>query len=330
MLKLTEEQIENLNILYLAKYYGLDDTSLHPVMGITPHYHNEIANIIKSLGMKIHPSNSIDAIFDHEKKYNYIFSLINVNKFKDSEIFVSALCEYYNIKYLGAPPHIRAIAQDKHLGKIFCKSLNINTPDWITINNYNELEIPKPFEGPYFVKPRFSAGSLGISENNLCAKWSDAKSYAMNLLDKFNYVIIEKFIDGRNITFPVVGGIDINRLRAVENCSDLIGNISTNQQKRLLEKSCNREVLTNSQATENVRNLSQQMFISLKEVDYIRVDYRICSKTKEPYFIELNICCNLGSHSSIAKSALSVGISHESLLSNIIAFSLTRQKFQVN
>lgn len=37
--------------------------------------------------------------------------------FRNSEIFISSVAEYYKIAYLGARPNIRALAEDKHLSK---------------------------------------------------------------------------------------------------------------------------------------------------------------------------------------------------------------------
>lgn len=51
----------------------------------------------------------------------------------------------------------------------------------------------------------------------------------------------------------------------------------------------------------------------------------IIDKSGIPYFIEFNVCCNLGKHAAINLSAQSIGISYENLICNIITSSMKRQ-----
>ena len=56
----------------------------------------------------------------------------------------------------------------------------------------------------------------------------------------------------------------------------------------------------------------------------ILIDY-IIDSNGEPYFIEFNVCCNLGKHAAINMAAQNIGITYSELINNILYSSLYRQ-----
>ena len=72
-----------------------------------------------------------------------------------------------------------------------------------------------------------------------------------------------------------------------------------------------------------MKDYSKLLFSTIQPLDYTRVDY-IVDSLGTPYFLEFNVCCNLGEHSTISQSAKTVGISYEELIGNIVYSSLYR------
>ena len=66
------------------------------------------------------------------------------------------------------------------------------------------------------------------------------------------------------------------------------------------------------------------MYGLIQPLDYTRFDYIISKHDGLPYFIEFNVCCNLGEHSTISQSSKSLGYSYEDTILNILASSLYR------
>ncbi len=165
-----EKNFKNMNILFLAKYApqsNLNNPEFHAEDGITPIYHYEIFSILKDLGFNIYSSNNLNVLFSKKFKIDYVFSLYNRAPFRNSEVFVSSICEYLKIPYLGAPPNIRIIAEDKHVGKLLATYLKIPTSPWEIYRTSDNKIIPPLFCGPYFIKPRFGASSKHISEKSI-------------------------------------------------------------------------------------------------------------------------------------------------------------------
>src|SRR5881396_1146529 len=97
-----------LRVLYLANYAPISDVMLardKAEAGNQPTYHEEIFNLLASLGLAIEPSRDVTALFEHHSSFDYVFSLLNRAPYRGSEILVSALCEYFHVPYLGARPH---------------------------------------------------------------------------------------------------------------------------------------------------------------------------------------------------------------------------------
>ena len=72
-------------------------------------------------------------------------------------------------------------------------------------------------------------------------------------------------------------------------------------------------------------NNSQKMFPLIQPLDYTRFDYIVEEHTGIPYFLEFNVCCNLGEHSTVSQAAAHIGIGYKELIANILYSSMYRQ-----
>ena len=66
------------------------------------------------------------------------------------------------------------------------------------------------------------------------------------------------------------------------------------------------------------------MYPLVQPLDYTRFDYIVEEKSGTPYFLEFNVCCNLGEHSTISQAAKYLGIKYKELIANITFSSLYR------
>lgn len=319
--------LEYINILYLAhyapdetgKYHEYDD--LHRVYA---EYHHKIYDILSNNCSNVMTSNNPNIMLNIPNGINYIFSLYNRMPFRNSEIFVSSVAEYYKIAYLGARPNIRALAEDKHLSKMMATYANVPTPKW-EIYSIGDVATEPYFNGPYFVKPRFGAASQYIDEASICDSWAETKSRINFLHEQGQDVIVEEFIDGIYYTSPVLNNYkDYLFLPCIQEISNLKGNIVTYRQKRKVDGGLYREVITDVATNTIIQTYSKRMFKLVQPLDYTRFDYIVSKKNGTPYFIEFNVCCNLGEHSTLSQSAKSLGYTYEETILNILTSSLYR------
>lgn len=318
---------KDIKILFLAKYapYSIDSPipeGIHDT--IYAQYHHDIYKILYEEFNTIVSINDINEYSRCKPDVDFVFSLYNRMSFKNSEVFVSSLSEYYKIPYLGATPNIRAVAEDKHLAKLTAFYAGIPTAKWVVCNvgdSFPSIE----FDGPYFIKPRFGATSMGI--NNLCVCFDiDSVIERTNFFHMQNLdVIIEQYIEGTSITVPVLNNFKNTLvLPYVIEHSATPYNIITYEQKRKIKTGLSRIVNTDSDMQQIIRKHALKFWEYVQPLDYTRIDF-IIDKNNIPHFIEFNICCNLGKHAAINLAANSKNITYEALINNITYSSLYRQ-----
>lgn len=315
-------------IAFIAKY-APPLGSRKPVSSIRENvvyskYHYDVYTILNRHFPNLITGTDATCILEQHSSIDYIFSLLNRSPYRNSEIFISALAEYFGIPYLGSRPNIRALAEDKHLAKTMAEHCGIATAQWITANVGERLQSTPPFPGPYFVKPRFGASSKFIDETSICSTWNDVKKKTAYLHSNIEDAIIEEFIVGIFYSSPIItrnGSAVI--LPPVREESTLKGNVVTYGQKRKIDAGLTRTIETDSNIVNEIVSASQKIAQFIRPFDYTRIDYMVGNSGLK--FLEFNICCNLGMQSAFALSAQSAGISYEELIVSIVHESLSRQ-----
>ncbi len=328
LLRLSPEEKKALRVIFLAKQAPLTvegpRPEIHERFGVEPRYNHEIFSVLRDMGIDCVPCRSLDAFPGLARDAHFVFTLFNRAEFRNGEIFVSLECERLGIPYLGAPPNVRAIAEDKSFAKHLACSIGLKTAPWKTYGAHSKLA-PPTFAGPYFVKPRFGAASDSIELDSIQDEWSGLKIKIESLLAQGKDAIVEQCISGTDLTVPVLGGEDPIILDVVEEVSDLPSGICTYRQKRLLDKGRFRRILDNPAVTKEVIAGVERLCAQVRPFDYLRVDFHLCTKTQTPFFLEFNIGCNLGSHAGIMFAATNRGVEQKHLIEHILAYSLRRQ-----
>ena len=101
----------SLRVLYMAPYApDAPDYQVNPYAddGTYPQYHHEIFERLQRLGFRVQSTSKPYTIVHAGGAADYVFSLFNRMPIRNSEVFVSAYCEYVGVPYLGAPPNVRA------------------------------------------------------------------------------------------------------------------------------------------------------------------------------------------------------------------------------
>lgn len=319
---------KEIRILYLAHYAPQNIDSPLPTGikdAVYAEYHFKVFQILKTIFPLTTPSSSPSIMLQNKLPFDYIFSLYNRMPFRNSEVFISAVAEYHEIPYLGARPNIRALAEDKHLSKMMARYAGVKTPSWQVYNVGAELQ-PPDFDPPYFCKPRFGAASVGIDESSACSSWIDAQKKIGQLHSLGLDVILEEQIIGTYHTSPVLNNFgDHLYLPCVAQHSTLKDGIVTYEQKRKIASGLTRNIVEDQTLQRKLQAASRRMYPLLQPLDYTRFDYIVDRRTGIPYFLEFNVCCNLGEHSTVNQAANYIGINYTELLENISYSSLYRQ-----
>ena len=137
--------------------------------------------------------------------------------FNVSSIVETAILDELMIPYVGSDVIGCAVATDKALVKNLWLKNNLPTSPFVlakSLKNCEIFKINKPFDYPLFIKPSQGRGSSGIDRNSIIFSYDELIEQVEKRLTSINQpVIIEKFLDGREITCGVIGNGD--RIRAL-------------------------------------------------------------------------------------------------------------------
>lgn len=316
------EWLSHRTVLFLAKFAPTDDPLEYDDVPYSSAYHCEIAELLGQCSGHLINSRRPGDLLKQELAPDLVFSLFNRIPCPDGEVFPSAVCAYRDIPIVGASPHMRATAEDKHLAKLAAKRAGLETPDWVI---HRHAPRQAPFPGPYFIKPRFGAASDGISGKSLQQTWDGAVRYAKEQSQAFGDQLIEAFVDGQNVTLPILGGCEPEPLDPVAVHGDRVNNIISKTEK-FAPNQTRDYALVHRDSNHLVVKLGRQLTANLDPFDYARIDFRICSRTHVPYFLEFNLCCDISSQGSFMFSAASRKLTHKAVLSTVLEACLWRHQ----
>ncbi len=177
-----------------------------PGDGGYPAYYHRVWRTLGELGYRVSTASQCRDLFGAAGQTDLVFSLYNRMPIRNPEVFVASTCEQLHLAYVGAPPNVRALAEDKWFSKLAARAIGIPTAEGAIYDCPADLKSSPPFAGPYFVKNRFGAASEGVSGQSIQGDWAGAARVALSLMQRGMSVLVELYAPGIDITVPVLGG----------------------------------------------------------------------------------------------------------------------------
>ena len=314
-------------ILYLARFAPDDPIFSVKPEGITSgyaEYHFRLFEALQSIGYLVASSSKPYAALMAGGNVDFVFSLLNRMPIRNPELLVPAICTYLRLPCLGAPPNIRALAEDKYLSKLAFAALGLSVAPGRVYLPGGALEPPE-FAGPYFVKDRFGAASEGVTEASLQSGWEGAAHIVGELHASGKEVLVERFCPGIDVTVPVLGLAPYFVLGHVAPRSDRVGSILTADLKTD-DRLGNELIDVGAATTTAIEADVRAVWAALGPIDYFRLDYRWDPATGQRFLIEMNICCYLGVRGAFGLAGKRHGYDRTQILAHVVEYSLARQR----
>jgi D-alanine-D-alanine ligase len=115
---------------------------------------------------------------------------------------IQGLLEHLKIPYTHSGILSSAIAMDKLTSKKIFKDAKINSPEYLVIKNLEDFKNSN-INYPCVIKPNNEGSSVGVYIFNELKKSNE--DTVVSLLKKYNFLILEKYIPGREIQVAVMG-----------------------------------------------------------------------------------------------------------------------------
>lgn len=219
------------------------------------------------------------------------------------------LLEMLGLPYLGSGPLGHSLASDKAVAKALFLRQGLHTPEFVLLQRLEDIN-GVTLDYPLVVKPVASASSLGLHFVDNRFDLEQAARY--NLITFQEPVIVERFVDGREISVSIIGNQPAETLPVVEVVLGEGGlPIYTQGDKdesdqRGFELICPADLP--AAISDDAKTLALRAFEVLGCRDWSRVEFRL-DKNNQLQILELNTIPGLGAVASLPAAAKQAGIS---------------------
>ncbi|MGE5432223.1 MAG: D-alanine--D-alanine ligase family protein [Syntrophomonadaceae bacterium] len=270
-----------------------------------------------------------------QNRPDVVFNMVEYYNDKPTlEMNFACFLQMMDIPYTGAPPMALAICQRKVLAKTILASMGINTPKFRVVSSAEEA-VNLGLKYPLIVKPSQEDASLGIEDESVVSNEAQLIERVIYILERFKQkVLVEEFIDGRELNVAVMGDRFPRVLPISEidfsNMPSHLNNIVSYQAKwdpyheayHMARAICPSVLPADVEV--RAKELALRAFNALGARDYARVDMRL-SKNNELFVLEINPNPDLTEDAGFMRSSKAAGYSFRRTLKRIVEMAWTRR-----
>ena len=240
---------------------------------------------------------------------------------------IQGFLDLLGIPYQGAGVLGSALAMDKNLAKTMYNLDGLPVAPWVMVAP-GDLQDPgrirKQLKLPYVVKPVRQGSSIGMS----IVKDGDQLLAALQLaLLHDSEVMVEEFIEGRELTAGVIGNADLMALPLIEIIPDSRYDFFNYEAK--YQPGASREICP-AQVSDQIKHKAQGYALrahrSLQLRGYSRTDMILSGD--ELYLLETNTIPGMTPTSLLPQAAAEAGLSFSALLDRLIELALEKPNTQ--
>ncbi len=229
---------------------------------------------------------------------------------------IQGALEWLQIPYTGSGVTASALSMDKILTKAAWLSQGLATPDYVRLEpGFSVEQVVARLGLPLIVKPAQEGSTLGLTK----VKSADQLLAAFELAYRYDpNVLAEKFVNGQELTVPVMGegaqahALPVIRIQAPDGNYDYHNKYIGNETKYFCPSGLDPAFETQVQA------LCVKAYQVLGCAGWGRADVLVDQQGK-PWLLEMNTSPGMTDHSLVPMSARASGVEYDQLVLNIAA-----------
>ena len=281
---------------------------------------NGVLKALSSKGVDAHAFDPAERDLGELKKEGFDRCFIALHGRFGEDGTVQGALELLGIPYTGSGVMASSIAIDKVMTKRVLAAEGLPTPQHVLLRRgaYNDSDVAAALAKlslPLIVKPAREGSSIGLTKVTVASQMTAAVEQAAQLDAD---ILCEQFIDGDEVTCPVLGtgsravALPVIRIAAVDGNYDYQNKYFTDTTQYL--------VPCGLPAGEEVaiQSLVLQAYKALNCRGWARADVMIDKATRKPYLLEINTSPGMTSHSLVPMSARAVDLPYEDLCLEIL------------
>lgn len=229
---------------------------------------------------------------------------------------IQGALELLGIPYTGSGPKASAIAMDKVMSKKIWQQAQLPTPAYVELEHASQLEGAIEKLGfPFIMKPPHEGSTVGFALVENAAQVQQA----FELAKKYDRTVLaEQFIQGRELTVPVLGaGADARALPVIEIVVPEGGLYDYEHKYHSQETQYFCPADLPSAVTKQVQQLAENAYRALDCEGWGRVDIML-DEQQQPWLLEINTSPGMTPQSLVPMAALAEQMSYEDLCMEIL------------
>jgi len=276
---------------------------------------NGVLKALQSQGVDAHAFDPAHRELAELKRDGFARCFIALHGRHGEDGTVQGALELLGIPYTGSGVMASAIAMDKVMTKRVWIAEGLPTPKYVTLPGDQQgrervRTVPDELGLPLIVKPPHEGSSIGVTKVMGYSQMQDA----VELAAKYDsQVLCEEFIDGDEVTCPVLGrgdsavALPVVRIVAPEGAYDY--------QNKYFTDVVHYIVPSGLPAAEEVgiQAIVLRAYRALGCRGWGRADLMVRAADRKPFLLEMNASPGMTGHSLVPMSARAAGISYEQI-----------------
>ena len=279
-----------------------------------------VLEALRSQGVDAHAFDPAERELGELRRDGYARCFIALHGRHGEDGTVQGALELLGIPYTGSGVMASAIAMDKVMTKRVWIAEGLPTPRYVTLARPEQVRerlrtVPDELGLPLIVKPPHEGSSIGVTKVAGYSQMQDAVALAARYDAQ---VLCEEFIDGAEVTCPVLGqgddavALPVVRIVAPEGAYDY--------QNKYFTDVVNYIVPSGLPAAEEaaIQALVMRAYRALGCRGWGRADLMVRDADRKAFLLEMNTSPGMTGHSLVPMSARAAGISYEELCVRVL------------
>lgn len=282
-------------------------------------------------------SGSVEYFVKNKKNIDLVFNYSVGEKGINKYAHFPTVFEMLGIPYTGLNPLSQSLVSNKNIMKNILVANGINTPRFLVINKYDNPSSVR-LKYPLIIKPIDSGSSAGMTQESIIRTpkvFTKKIKYFLNIFDR---ILVEEFLDGREISVSMVGNpprifpiSELNHELLPDGYERFASFEVKNQTVSLPDNYFICPAKIAKRKLDLIKNMSLKIWKIFELRDWARIDMRF-DGNEDPYVLDINSPASLEppshqkNYCSFTNSALTDGVEYNKLIKTIVESARNRNR----
>jgi D-alanine-D-alanine ligase len=278
----------------------------------------QIAEALRTVGHRVWQSDISPADLSalDRRPCDLIFPALHGTFGEDGQL--QQILEHRGLPFVGSGESASRLGMDKAAAKSCLLEHNVPTANWQVVYQHKFKDTWTPAAGigyPCVIKPISEGSSVGCK---VCMNADDARAHLAATLPKFGAMLVERFVDGFELTVGILDGktLPVIWIKPATEFYDYEAKYTREDTKYVFD------IPLPSHVLEQVRSAAEATHRHVGCRHLSRIDIMVDKTTHEVFVLEINTMPGFTGHSLVPKAAQHAGIAFTELCDRLAKMAL--------